>query len=103
MFEIAELVGQEVEAAGAPEGAGSFWILQQRVAALDDAVGNDAEKRAAIVVALAGAKEELVDVFGGFIRGEGEAERAEVGRDDGFEVGGALGPGGAGREKEKGR
>ena len=100
VFEVGELVGEEVKAAGAPEVAGCFGGLEEGVAALDDAVGDDAEEGGAVEVALAGAGEELVDVFGGFAGVEGEAEDAGVGGDDGFEVGRGLGLEGEGGEEE---
>ena len=83
--------GELIEAAGAPEFAGRFGIFEQRVAALDDAVGDDAMEGAAVVVALAGEVEEVLDVLGRFIGRELDAEGAEVGGDDGFEIGGRLG------------
>ena len=45
---------------------------------------------AAVVEALAGEGEEVLDVFGRFVGGELDAEDAEVGGDDGFQIAGGL-------------
>ena len=90
VLEVAEFAGELIEAAGAPEFAGRFGVLEQGVAALDDAVGYDAMKGAAVVEALAGEGEEVLDVFGRFVGGELDAENAEVGGDDGFQIVGGL-------------
>ena len=61
-------------------------ILEQRVAALNDAVGHHAMERAAVVVALAGERDELLHVLRRLVGREFEAESAEVGGDDGLDV-----------------
>ena len=53
---------------------------------MDDAVGHHAEERAAIVVTLPRALDELLDVPGRFVRRELETEGAEFGIDDGLQV-----------------
>ena len=90
VLEVAEFAGELIEAAGAPEFAGRFGVFEQGVAALDDAVGDDAVEGAAIVEALAGEGEEVLDVFRRFVGGELDAEDTEVGGDDGFEIAGGL-------------
>jgi hypothetical protein len=106
VFQIARFAGQQIHAACAPEISGRFRILEQRVAALDDAVGNHHMEGAAIVIALAGEADELLDVAGGLVRGESQAEGSKLSRDHGFEPAGRglrrLGPGSGHRGKDQG-
>ncbi len=95
VLQAADFGGQQVEAAGAPESAGRFGVLEQRIAALNDAVRDHAKEGAAVVIPLAGQGEELRHVFGRLVRGEFEAEGAEIGSHHRFEVvgrGGGLAP-----------
>jgi len=85
VLEVAELGGQLVEAAGAPQLARRFGIFEQRVATLDHPVGYDAVEGAAVIVALARERDEVLHVLRGLVRHELEAERAEVGRDYRFQ------------------
>ena len=104
VLHVAVFGDHSVKAAGAPEVARGFGVLEERVATLDQAVGEEAEEGAAIVVALAREADELLDVLRGFVGCELEAEGAEVGGDDGFEVGGRglLGEGRGAGEGEDG-
>ena len=86
MLQVADFGGQQVEPARAPKIARCLGIFEQRIAALNDAVGHHAKEGAAVVVALAREREELLDVFGGFVRGEFEAEGAEIGSHHGLQV-----------------
>ncbi len=67
VLEVAELAGELVEAAGAPEFARRFRIFQQRVAALNDAVRHHAMEGAAVVESLARERDEVLDVLGRFV------------------------------------
>jgi hypothetical protein len=79
VLQAAGFAGQQVETARAPEIARRLGILEQRIAALNDAVGYHAKESAAVVIPLAGQGEELQHVFGRPVGGEFEAERAEIG------------------------
>ena len=79
MFQVAEFGGAAIEPAGTPQIARRFRIFEERIAALDDSVGHDAMEGAAVVIALAGELDELLDVFRRFVGREFEAERAELG------------------------
>ena len=85
MFQIAEFARQKIQAARAPEVPRSFRVFQQRVAALDDAVGHHAVKCAAVVVALAREPDELIDMLRGFVGRKFEAECAQIGGNDGLQ------------------
>ena len=94
VFHVREVAGEEIEAAGAPKRFRSFGIFEERVTALDDAVGNGAVEGGTIVEAFTGAGDECVDVLWRLTGSKFEAEYAEAGGDDGFEFGGRLGEGG---------
>ena len=106
VLEVAESRRQQVQAAGAPEVPGGLRILEQRVAALDDAVGHHAVEGAAIVVALARELDELLHVLGRFVGRKFETERTHFRGDHGFEFGGRrrcglLGPRSRGRKEQQ--
>src|ERR1035441_8973836 len=101
VFEIAELRRKLIETARAPELARRLGVLEQRVAALNDAVGHDTVEAAPIIEALAGKGDEMLYVLGRFGGRELKAEDSEVRGDDGFEVGGRLCQrGGQGKKKQ---
>jgi hypothetical protein len=56
---------------------------------------------AAVVESLAGERQEVLHVFGRFVGGELETERAEVGGDDGFQIVGGLPQCGGQRAEEE--
>ena len=85
VLQIAEFARQQVQAAGTPQVLRCLRVLQKRVAALNDAVRHHPMERAAVIVALPGEADELLDVLRGFIGREFKPERAEVGRNHGFE------------------
>ena len=91
MFHVAEFRGQEVETASAPEYSLRLRIVEKGIATLDQAVREDPEERAVIVVAFTREADEPGHVLGRFVGCEFKAEDAEICIDHGFEfVGGRL-------------
>lgn len=84
MFQSAWFVGLEAESAGTLQGAGCLGILEERIAPLNHAACECAVERTAVVVTLANAGDELLDVSGGTTGGECNSKTTGVSGDYSF-------------------
>jgi hypothetical protein len=91
MLEIVDLTAHSVESAGTPASSRCCFVLQERIAALDETICPDAKEGASIVKALPSISEELCHMPGRFFREELNPKRTEICGNSCFNIGGVLG------------
>src|SRR5712692_581324 len=86
MLDIAELIGDLIQAPCAPTLARRLRIFEQRVTALNDPVRNDPMKRRTVEGTRAGEPDELLHVLESFVGEELEADYTEISGDHRFQL-----------------